>query len=823
MTTKPGHHVNLVYSYSHKDAQYKKSMEAALAQLRREGLLNDWSDRNILPGQSISAEFEARLKIANVAIFLFSQDFIASEACMSEWRDAKDMASEREVFFRIPVIISECAWLDVLGDDDIKALPDDGVPVKAFERPEVAWHQVYLGIKSVIEDLNSTFTPKAEFIDYLSKTEFLTGEHIKLQDIFVFPDLIAPNPQRGSQDRVADVLATEDDLLNRGHVLIHGQDRSGKTALARHTFLSLVKESQPVLYVDLNHLPDGSFDNLIRAIYSNQFHGAYALWSEQPNKTLVADNLSHHPRFVAFLVEALEHFERIIVTTSSDSYHAYFRDDDRLADLEELRINPLTHVQQEQLIRKRLALSNRDQPFTDGEIDQIENRVNTIIIDSRIVPRYAFFVLCILQTYEAYMPSNMAITSYGHCYQALIVASVVRAGISNADSDINACYNFCEQLAVARFVHERENPGNPFDFKSFVDVYEKEYIIPKAVVNRLQDKEYGLVSEEGEFRTQYMYYFFLGKHLAGNIDERRSLIDDMCDAIHLPANHLTLLFAIHHSTDAAITQAILDRTISALEDIPPARLDRSETAGFGQIIASLPADILSENDVESQREDERKRRDMRSVIEADNEDAAIENAEEIVGDIYRILKSNEVIGQVLRNHYGSLPKIRIEEIIEIVSNAGLRIVNLVLQSEEDMGEMARFLHARHPEHDIGVIRQQLSRMSFVWTMINVEHVVSNMNFPEIRPAISTIVSKRATPAFELVGYFASLDSAKQLTEPLKDELERLLKQYDDMFIKSVLSIRTQHYMNTHRSPEPIEQAVCSLLGIRHRQRMLQGR
>ena len=150
-------------------------------------------------------------------------------------------------------------------------------------------------------------------------------------------------------------------------------------------------------------------------------------------------------------------------------------------------------------------------------------------------------------------------------------------------------------------------------------------------------------------------------------------------------------------------------------------------------------------------------------------------------------------------------------------------MKLVLQSEDEIGEMARFYHARQPKDDIDAIRQELSRMSFLWTMVNVGHIVNNMNIPELRTAISNVVQARKTPAFELVGFFTRLDTAKELTPQLKDELERLMKENDDIFIQSVLSIRTQHYMNTHRSPERIEQAICSLLGIRHRPRLLRGR
>ena len=223
-------------------------------------------------------------------------------------------------------------------------------------------------------------------------------------------------------------LTTSEELLAKQYVLIHGADQSGKTALARMMFLKLTDQSQPVLFVDLSQLRQKLARNFFRRLYDSQFSGDYALWSQQQGKTLIIDNLTGHPDAINFVLEAKDTFDRVIVTLSSTVFHSFFRDESRLADFEELEIGLLTQVLQEKLIRQRLALSSGIPNFTDSDIDRIEDRVNSIIIHDKIVPRYPFFVLCILQTYEGYMPMGLSITSYGHCYYALIVASLVRAG-----------------------------------------------------------------------------------------------------------------------------------------------------------------------------------------------------------------------------------------------------------------------------------------------------------------------------------------------------------------------------------------------------------
>ena len=52
-----------------------------------------------------------------------------------------------------------------------------------------------------------------------------------------------------------------------------------------------------------------------------------------------------------------------------------------------------------------------------------------------------------------------------------------------------------------------------------------------------------------------------------------------------------------------------------------------------------------------------------------------------INDMYRILKNNSILGQILRNKYGILRKAQVREIVEIVADAGLRLVRLVLGDE----------------------------------------------------------------------------------------------------------------------------------------------
>ena len=312
-----------------------------------------------------------------------------------------------------------------------------------------------------------------------------------------------------------------------------------------------------------------------------------------------------------------------------------------------------------------------------------------------------------------------------------------------------------------------------------------------------------------------MHYFFLGRFLSRNREEHKAVIEQMCKESHVASNYLTLLFIIHHTNDDQIIDDILLRTMCTLDAVAPATLEHDETKRFGDIIGTLPENILSSDSVEAERGKERDTRDIgddRAKAENETEQTEDENP---VNDCYRVLKNNEILGQVLKNKYGSLERTKLEEIIEIVADGGLRLVNFSLKDEEEIVDLARYLHKKHPEHDIHKIKNILQFLSFLWTMINIEQIVSTINHPEIREVVNGVVRRRSTPAYDLIGYFSRLDGEKELTEEVKQELGTLLKKYDQRFLKTVLSIRTQHYMNTHRNKASIEQSVCSLLGIKY--------
>lgn len=73
--------LQLFYSYSHKDEEFRNELEVHLWGLKRQGLISGWHDRKIGAGANWSEEISRNLESSHVILLLISANFIASEYC----------------------------------------------------------------------------------------------------------------------------------------------------------------------------------------------------------------------------------------------------------------------------------------------------------------------------------------------------------------------------------------------------------------------------------------------------------------------------------------------------------------------------------------------------------------------------------------------------------------------------------------------------------------------------------------------------------------------------------------------------------------------
>lgn len=137
-------------SYSHRDTRLCEEFIAHLSVLRRRGVIADWHDRKIIPGQDWAGVIDQNMESADIVVLLVSADFVASNYCYDiELKKAieRKLAGKAEL---IPVIVRACDW-SLTPFSRIQALPREARPVTSWADRDEAWLDVVRGIRATIE------------------------------------------------------------------------------------------------------------------------------------------------------------------------------------------------------------------------------------------------------------------------------------------------------------------------------------------------------------------------------------------------------------------------------------------------------------------------------------------------------------------------------------------------------------------------------------------------------------------------------------------------------------------------------------------------
>ena len=97
-------------SYTHTDEKYLKRLQVHLTQMKREALLESWTDNEISAGENLSERIESNLNDSEIFIALLSPDYIASNYCYEkEFQTALKKLEKKEIII-VPIICEPCDW-----------------------------------------------------------------------------------------------------------------------------------------------------------------------------------------------------------------------------------------------------------------------------------------------------------------------------------------------------------------------------------------------------------------------------------------------------------------------------------------------------------------------------------------------------------------------------------------------------------------------------------------------------------------------------------------------------------------------------------------
>jgi tetratricopeptide (TPR) repeat protein len=175
MATEQAQPIEIFYSYAHEDEKQRKELDKHLYNLKRQGLIAGWYDRDISAGAEQKLEIATHLNSAQIILLLISPDFMAADYCYS---DEMERAMERHEAGEarvIPILLKAVDWQGA-PFQKLQKLPRNAKAVMSHSNRSEAFVEIAKGIRETLKDLkpvisnnlSSPTTPKPETLPPLN-------------------------------------------------------------------------------------------------------------------------------------------------------------------------------------------------------------------------------------------------------------------------------------------------------------------------------------------------------------------------------------------------------------------------------------------------------------------------------------------------------------------------------------------------------------------------------------------------------------------------------------------------------------------------------
>ena len=153
--------ITVLYSYAHEDEALRNQLEKHLSTLKRQGFINHWYDRQIIPGTDWSIDIDLHLQTASIILLLVSSDFLASDYIFgAELMEAMKRHIEGTSHV-IPIILRPVDWENT-PFAHLQVLPSDGKPITTWKNRDEAFLNIARGIRRICEDIKGLRVPQPE-------------------------------------------------------------------------------------------------------------------------------------------------------------------------------------------------------------------------------------------------------------------------------------------------------------------------------------------------------------------------------------------------------------------------------------------------------------------------------------------------------------------------------------------------------------------------------------------------------------------------------------------------------------------------------------
>lgn len=711
-------------------------------------------------------------------------------------------------------------------------------------------HGLYTKKKEELIDLNKErktdeFRHSSEFLKSLKKMSIPihNSENVKmtLDEFFVYPDLERMNTRQLKVDE--DFTDSSSILDNKQYrlVMLEGDDQSGKTSLLNMYYLRFVDKYMYPVLIKGKAIINDNIDKIIGKAYAEQYsceHQEKYLQYDKEKKILLIDDFDecqlNDSCKKKVIDQFIDRFNKVIITTKenenvSSSYFLMEKKDTIVA-----RIKPLGHVKRNDLVKKFYTTYDVNASTLKQEalLEQVKAGFDMVenFLGEEYMPSYPIYILSILLSNAKMQGSSLEQTSYGYCYEALITCALMTC--VDDKTKIDRYYNVLMNLAY--FIYQKNGrPISEVEFEEFYDKYQKIYHaqsfkeiktnLLRCNLLRCTDDYYY------KFSYNYIYYFLVAKYIADNIhsEEGQRDILDLCENIHKEQKANILIFIAHHIKNPNFIEAAELALMTALGKQKPVSLDRGDDYYklLNELCESLKKEIISPGekiDPEKEREKILQKRDEneRHLPEEkmNPNDLPIE-----IQNMNKSLRSIEVVGQIVKNRQGSLPKTEIKDLVKELYGAAFRTISYfgtIIESERNQ-VIEDVIRNKKDGVSSDEIKKKLDSF-FEVTSLNFclfvfSKIINSVGSKELRATFTQIAEEIGTPAAKLVS-FSIISCFSKIAIP---ELESIVKELkDNPVAMSIIRARVRSYLYNNHVNYSDRQKIINTVNLNPKDRQI---
>lgn len=654
---------------------------------------------------------------------------------------------------------------------------------------------------------------------------------LEIDDVFIWPELRLLDDPAPIKKQVSGAYLEDIENLNGG-IFLRGDEKSGKSTLLRQYFKSYYNRGFLPLYFRASWLTKGHRHEPLKALkhaldrqYLKADRDAW-LQESKDQRVLFLDDIDGSSVSAEVLGDCLaglfEYFSGIIVTARDGAESMDMLSLERVEALhgfQQYEIREFGHKKRFELVCKwaELGGESEDSATWSQTIDKWEKDLTTAV-GRQFVPAVPIYLLTLLQSIESGRTADLQNSAFGHYYQFLVTSSLQNVGVER--EQWSEVMNYCANLAW--FIHNSgQRHFSETELENFTAAFSKEFT-PVSVGQRkrhlMQANILAMVEGQLEFKYPYLYYYFLGQYLADRIHENEieEVIVQLCEDLHLRDHANVLLFTSHHTKSPVIYERIAEALDKCFSEEPAFDFER-DVQLLNELVDSAPSLIYEEDSARRSRASIREHQDR-------TEDAAAEASDdmaEIPAAITRLFRGMEILGQFLKNHYGTTKNPVKEELIDKLLKSALRgLHGATLMIRKDAPSLAshieRLLAEGRPDLQSDVVKGNAKRIVFdiigMITFAFVQKAGSTVGSTYLKDNLASVVEKSGSLGYDLIAMSYQLDLPEAIPFTRLKALNKSVEK--NAFSQALLSSMALKHLHLFKVSYKDKQRLCEELGIK---------